>query len=334
MVSEPREYVSGPGFAWRVILAQTLRGLVIPWAIVIGLFAAVSVVLVLTGPTDFVRSIWWPFALFFAIYTLVITGSVFAAYLANRKHIPLGSRFTAQLGETSLAFTGPLGTADIAYSAYRRVERRHGFVVLRMRLSRQSTILPIELFPNGDLDRLVASVASAASAPTHDIDEAPLENWFVIDEAFVRHVGRAATRYGLTRPVTVVSLAVIALPGVLGLLLVTFSLLLQRDPLVGLPPLAFSVLIIAAIIGLSYLKIRRVQRRLYPVGSRLELGLTDNGIAMRNAMYRTEIPYARVRGLRHRGEFIVVRTRPGQVIIPSRLLPPEAEQRLLAALVP
>ena len=270
--------------------------------------------------------------LFIALYAAIIAVSLLVAFRSTLKHIPEGSRFTAQLRESSLSFSGPLGTADVAYSAYRRVERRHGFVLLRMRASRLSTVLPAELVPGDEYDRLVALVASAASDPAQDSSATPLDYWFVADKAFVGRITRATTRHGLTRPVVLVLLILVALPGALGVLLVALSLLLQRDLLVGLPPIIFSVVVIGAIIGLSYGAIARTQRRQYPVGSRVELGLTDSGIAMRNALYETEVPYDRVRSIRRRGEFTILRTRPGQAIIPSRLLPPEAEQRLLASI--
>ena len=327
-----REYTSGPGFARRAVFAQSLRAVLVPSAVLILIFTALGVGLALSGPPDVSRNVVWVLALFIALYAAIIAASLLIAYRSTRKHIPEGSRFTAQLRDSSLAFSGPLGTADVAYSAYRRVERRHGFVLLRMRASRLSTVIPAELMPGDDYDRLVAEVAAAASAPPQVSDEPPLDNWFVTDKAFVGRITRATTRYALTRPAIMVILIIVALPGGLGVLLFALSLLLQRDLLVGLPPIIFSVVIIGASIGLSYAAIARVQRRLYPVGGRVELQLTDSGIAMRNAVYQTELPYDRVRGLQRRGEFTILRTRPGQTIIPSRLLPPEAEQRLLAAI--
>ena len=334
MVGEMREYTSGPGFARRAVFAQSLRGVLIPSAALILLFAALAVGLALTGPPEFSRNTAWAFALFIAIYAAIIAASLLAAERSTRKHIPEGSRFTAQLRESSLFFSGPLGTADVAFSAYRRVERRYGFVLLRMRMSRLSTVIPAQLLPGDDYDRLVASVAAAASHPAQSSGEPPLDYWFVADKAFVGRIARATTRYGLTRPAALVLLILVALPGALGVVLFALSVLLQRDLLVGLPPIIFSVVVIGAIIGVSYAGIARLQRRLYPVGSRIELGLTESGIAMRNAVYQTEIPYDRVRGLQRRGEFTIVRTRPGLSVIPSRLIPLEAEQRILAAIAP
>lgn len=333
-MSEVREYVSGPGFARRAVFAQSLRGVLIPSVLLSALFAVLTALLAVGGATDFVQTVWWAFALFFALYALLVVLALLAAYRSTRKHIPEGSRFTAQLRGTSLAFSGPLGTADVAYSAYRRVERRHGFVILRLRQSRLATVIPAELFHEGEFDRLVAAVADAAWSPVRNTDAPELDYWMVTDAAHVRQIARATTRYALTRPATLVVLVIVALPAVLGVLLTSLSVVLHRDPLVGLPPIIFSLVIIGPVIGLVYLAALRVHWRQNPAGSRLELGLTADGIAMRNAQYRTELPYSRVRGVRRRGAFTVLLTRPGSVIIPSRLLPPEAEQRLLAALRP
>jgi hypothetical protein len=331
-VSEIQEYVSGPGFAWRVVVAQlNTRGMHVLLAM-LGLFVIASLYFVVTGPPDYVREVWWVVALFFVLLALLLGTSVLIALAMNRKHIPPGSRFTAQLRDDTLAFSGPLGTADIAYSAYRRVTRRNGFVLLRMRHSRLSTMLPAQLLSESDFSRLVARVASARVATQPAAADLPLDYWFEVDAGFVSRLTRASTRFALGQPVVIVFLVVVAIPGALGLLLIALGLLLQQDARNGLPPLAFSVAVIGALVGLIWLTLRRAHRRVYAVGSRVELGLTATGVAMRNALYRTELPYDRVRGVRRRGEFTVLLSRPGRTLIPSRLLPPEAEQRLLAAI--
>jgi hypothetical protein len=79
----------------------------------------------------------------------------------NALRIPPGSLIAATLGTDSLLTQGPLGTSDANYRAYKAVYRRGDFVILQSQGLRIYAILPIELFPGSDFDRLRAAIEKA-----------------------------------------------------------------------------------------------------------------------------------------------------------------------------
>lgn len=332
-MSEPqlREYTTDAGFAWRVVIARNLRSMLTVPAVMLAIVAVSLGLLAIAGASDVLASSWTLLVSLVGVYALLVALGLVISLLSVRKQIPVGSRFTARLSGSTLSFSGPLGTAELAASAYRRVIRRRGFVMLPMRASTTVTILPQQLFVGDELDQLEAAVASGGQGETA-LAQQPLDNQFVVDERFVGALTATTMRFALTRPALLVVLIILALPAALGLLLLLIAALLGRDPLVALGPIAFSVVVIGLIVLLSQVRIWRTLRAHYPVGSRIELGLTATGVGLRTPRYTVEVPYDRVRGVKHLNSFTVILTRPGQMIIPRPLLPADDEQRLLAAL--
>ena len=99
----------------------------------------------------------------FLVFVLLLTP--FTAYFSTwrrlRKWIPLGSRYAVGLGETALRMESPVASSVVSYAAFRRVLVRKGIVVFHQRMGNSYSVLPIELFPGGDLDRLRSAVARA-----------------------------------------------------------------------------------------------------------------------------------------------------------------------------
>lgn len=326
--AQHREFLVDAGLAWRVVVAQQLRTFLASPLIALGLVTAFFGYLSVWGSSGFLWPLWWLFVVLAAFYALLLGATMLVSWLILRARLPVGSRFTAVQHERTLAFSGPLGEADVDYGTYQSVRRRRGFVFLRFRHSGQQTVLPAELFPGDEYERLVSAVTAAPAAPEVRPIDSAVQYEYTTDKGFVGRLARSSTRHALTRPAMLVILIVLALPGALGLLLIGLSLLLGRDPGPGFGALAFSVVVVGAIVGITRLTTGYVLQRQTPVGSRLGLGLTDTGLVLRLARFSSEIPYGRIRGVKRLREFTVLVMRPGRMMIPSALLPLEAESRL------
>ena len=328
--TQQREFTTDAGFTWRVVVAQQLRTFLLSPLIALGLVGAFFGYLSIWMSRGSEWPLWWLFAALVLFYVFLLGVTMLVSWLMLRSTLPVGSRFTAALHDSSLAFTGPLGEADVDYGTYQTVRRVRGMVFLRIRHSGQQTVLPAELFPGDEYERLVSAVAAAPAAPEVRPIDAALQYEYVTDAGYVGRLARSTTRYSLTRPALLVILILLSVPGLLGLLLISLSLLLGRDPGPGMGALIFSVVVVGSIVGLTHLIAKFTTQRQLPVGSRLGLGLTDTGVVLRTARYSSEIPYDRIRGVKRLREFTLLRLRPGRVAIPSALLPLEAEARLHA----
>lgn len=326
--TQQREYLTDVGFVWRVVLAQQLRTFLLSPLIALGLVAALFGYLSLWSLRGSSWPLWWLVVALPAFYAFMLGVTLLVSWVNLRRSLPVGARFTAVQHERTLAFTGPLGEADVDYGAYQTVRRVHGLVFLRIRHSGMQTVLPGELFPGQEYDRLVAAVTSAPPAPEVRPIDSALQYEYVTDAGYVGRLARSTARQALTRPALLVILILLCVPGALGLVLVSLSLLLGRDPGPGFGAMLFSVIVVGAIVGISLLSTRYVIQRQTPIGSRLGLGLTETGLVLRLARYSSEIPYDRIRGVKRIREFTVLRLRPGSLTVPSALLPLEAEARL------
>ena len=326
--AQHRVFLVDAGLAWRVVVAQQLRTFLASPLIALGLVTVFFGYLSVWGSSGFLWPLWWLFVALAGFYALLLGVTMLVSWLILRARLPVGSRFTAVQHERTLAFSGPLGEADVDYGTYQSVRRRRGFVFLRFRHSGQQTVLPAELFPGDEYERLVSAITTAPPAPDVRPIDSAVQYEYTTDRGFVGRLASSTTRQALTRPALLVILILLSLPGALGLLLIGLSLLLGRDPAAGLGALIFSVVVVGAIVGLTRLSNGYVIQRQTPVGSRLGLGFTNTGIVLRLARYSSEVPYSRIRRVKRLREFTVLVMRPGRLVIPSALLPLEAESRL------
>lgn len=79
------------------------------------------------------------------------------------RQFPIGSTFSAGLGETHLALAMPGSAGEIDYRNYRSVTRYGDFVYLASRTGNRRTLLPAQLFPGAALDELRARIADGAT---------------------------------------------------------------------------------------------------------------------------------------------------------------------------
>lgn len=324
-----REYITDAGFAWRIARAYPMKSRRIGF-IFLGVIALLLGLVSLLGLED-ILSLWTSFLAVVAFFTVAHAALLLVIYRTQQKQIPTGSRFTARLGEHSLDFSGPLGTAEVDYSTYRRVFKRGAFVFAEIAGSTTYTALPQQLLPGEEYDRLVALVAGAktSGSTNHPI---ALPQQYVIDPGYAARFSRAATTYAITRPAILVMLILLAVPGIIGLIMLPIGLLLREDVTPVVAPIVFSITIIGTTLVFVISRTRRVARAHFPVGSIYGLGLTTLGVALSTPRYSAEVPFERLRGVRRWGEFVVLISKPGYTLIPGQLVPPEVEQELRAAI--
>lgn len=324
-----REYITDAGFARRIALAYPLKSRRIGF-IFLGVIALLLGLVSLLGLED-ILSLWASFLAVVAFFTAAHTALLLVIYRTQQKQIPTGSRFTARLGEHSLDFSGPLGTAEVDYSTYRRVFKRGAFVFAEIAGSKTFTVLPEQLLPGEEFDRLVALVAGATTSGASN-NPTGLPQQFVIDPGYAGRFSRAATTYAITRPPILVMLIVLAVPGIIGLVMLPIGLLLREDVSPVIAPIVFSVTIIGTTLIFAILRTRQVARAHFPVGSTFGLGLTAIGVALSTPRYSAELPFERLRAMRRWGEFAVLISKPGYTLIPGQLVPPDVEHQLWAAI--
>ena len=92
---------------------------------------------------------------------------------------PAGGRYASGFGAHTMALQVPLSVSEISYSAFSEIRRHDGFVLLRVRNSGGSVVLPGELFPPADfaaVERAIRAVAGRTeplSRPTPGTPDPP-----------------------------------------------------------------------------------------------------------------------------------------------------------------
>lgn len=343
-IPETRVYVTEPGFtsrlAWAQLLASFRGWQLVPLAAV---YAALGYSVVSLGDG------WAGRAMVLAALLFSVAVAVGLLFLAMRRQAartaPAGSRYAVALGDHSMEVAvGPV-SSEVPYSTYSRVRRRGAFVLLRFRTSAHSLVLPAELFPADDFDRLVAAVADPAAAPAAQAlpggTAAGFEHAYVTDAGFVGRLARSVTARLFLRGPMVVMLGLLAGIGIVLLLVSLLGLLLaatgnvsvaEATPVLG--GAAFVLGFAALLVLLSYALIRLQLRRAIPVGSIYELGFGADALRMRGPVNSSEMPYSTYRRARRRGQFVEIAGRRGvaRVTLPAQLFPGTGLERLNALL--
>lgn len=101
------------------------------------------------------------------LYFLLPPATALIIYARTRagtaKRLPPGARIAIGLGASAMRIDGPLGSSTVSYRSYTRAHRVGNFVFLRLLGVRAYSILPRELFPGDDFERLRDSIARANS---------------------------------------------------------------------------------------------------------------------------------------------------------------------------
>lgn len=155
------EYVTDATFTPRAVRAflalQVLRpSFYLPW----GFLALVAIGLGSSGLAGNADA-WTPFLILVGFCALLCLFAFIAVRRGIARSAPVGSRYALGLGENAMRLEGPLASSEVKYIAFRRVIVRGGFVFLQQRANKQYSVLPIELLPGADLDRLRGAIAQA-----------------------------------------------------------------------------------------------------------------------------------------------------------------------------
>jgi len=109
-------------------------------------------------PAQFIRLL--PVTLLLALVFQLLM--VFLAYRGWRKHFTRlyapGTVFATGFGPSSMAVKEPESRSETPYTAYSGVLHKHRFVFLKHRHSNSHVMLPEELVPPADLERLRAAI--------------------------------------------------------------------------------------------------------------------------------------------------------------------------------
>jgi hypothetical protein len=337
---ETREYVTGPGFTTRLARAQLSSALsswtVIPAALI---YIMLGVAVVRLGD----EGTGWGIALAaFLLFIVLVYSGLLLWTRRNADHTsPVGTRYSATLGENTMNIAVGAVSSDLPYSAYSRVRRRGEFVLLRLRSTPQSIVLPAELLPGGDFDRLVAAVADPAAAPASKVlaggPAAGFEWAYVTDAGYTNRLARSSTVRQFTRSGMAVVVGLLLLCGVPTLLIGLIGLLLAVTGTIPVAEIVPVFAVAAFLLGLAALAVfgtfallRAQLRRLIPVGSIYEMGFGIEALRLRGPVNSSDLPYSSYRGARRRGQFVEITGRRGiaRVVLPVQLFPGTGIDRL------
>jgi hypothetical protein len=162
-----REYVTDPGFSTRLARSQTLwlftRG---PLVVILGIITLVGLLLLLVGclglllaatgtsPLEEVLPVLAGAVVVLGFSAATVLGSFLLIRRQFRRTAPVGSIYGLGLGAATLRLRGPINSADLQYSLYRRARRRGQFVELTGVRGVARVVLPAQLLPDAELDRL------------------------------------------------------------------------------------------------------------------------------------------------------------------------------------
>jgi hypothetical protein len=155
------EYVTDASFATRAARSYT-RFLLSrpPVVLTLVVLLVVGIVALVAGSALSVPA----FSAIGVIYLLVPVLAVPTIYLrtrsGNSRRVPVGSRIALGLGADAMRLDGPLGSSHTHYRAYSAVYRSGDFAILRLMGVRVYSLLPIQLLPNGDFEKLRDAIAA------------------------------------------------------------------------------------------------------------------------------------------------------------------------------
>lgn len=335
-IPETREFTVTPGFSRRLAWAQLRASFTVSsLVVVVGVFL-IMLLLGRLGDDDGPMS-RAPLMGFF-VFMAVAVGVIFLiTWRQADRAMPVGSRYSLRQDEDSVTISLGEAASEVPYRTYRAVARQGSFVRLRLRSTRQSHLLPAELFPGDDLDRLTTAVtgsgAAAAAGPSAGFDRE-----YTTDVGFPDRLARTMVRWQFTRPPQVVLLGLVVVVGALFLVFGLVGLLLAANgnvPVSEVVPIlvtAGGILGFAALIVFSsYLLIRQNLRRLIPAGTIYELGLGTSGFRVRLPAITNDLPYSSFTSARRRGQFVMLSPRKGAsslIVLPVQLFADDELARL------
>jgi hypothetical protein len=160
-VAIEHEYVTDATFVPRLSRAHVSFVFSRPAMVVLVVFISVFGIFTLW------LSIWgfdagWFFGILLLLLIPYLALSIYSrTKRGNARRVPVGSRIAVGLGETSMRAEGPLGSDITSYRGFSHVYRRGDFVFLRLQGTQMVSILPIELFPGFDFEKLRDAVTRA-----------------------------------------------------------------------------------------------------------------------------------------------------------------------------
>jgi len=166
------EYVTDadyvPRFAKAALIRAFLRG---PMIVILVIITALGLLMLLGGmlglllvgtgrtPLSEVGPMFGAAAFFLGFSALIIFGSYLLIRTQLRKVIPVGSVYGIGFGESTLIMRGPVNSAELPYSSYKKARRRGDFVELVGTRGSGRVTLPAQLFPGAELERLNSLLA-------------------------------------------------------------------------------------------------------------------------------------------------------------------------------
>lgn len=161
------EYITDAGFATRLARMTIIRAFVRgPMIVILVILTALGLLMLLggllglllagTGNISFseVGPMFAAAAFFLGFTALVVGGSILLVRAQLRRIIPVGSVYGIGFGPATLTMRGPVNSAEIPYSSYKKARRRGQFVELIGTRGNGRVTLPAQLFPGTELERL------------------------------------------------------------------------------------------------------------------------------------------------------------------------------------
>jgi len=163
-VAIQHEYLTSADFARRAARAYTGFALLRPVTSIVFMIVAVAGVVSLVWGITSHDGFFTTIGIGYLAIPLLSAVLVYLRTLrGTARRVPVGSRLAIGLGTTALRIDGPLGSSTSSYRSYTRAYRRGDFVILHILGLRAYSIMPTELFPGDDFERLRSSIARANS---------------------------------------------------------------------------------------------------------------------------------------------------------------------------
>lgn len=164
-VEQTRTVTVDAGLPARLAGAHLRRQLRRGWWIALAVTAGILTLLVgaLAALTGDAALLPWV-ALLIVLVVAIPALSYAIVRRAMRRGFPPGSEISAEVGDDTLLVASALGSSEIRYAAFRRVDVTATALILQLRAS-GTALLPRSLFDDTDLDRLQQRVAAARVEP-------------------------------------------------------------------------------------------------------------------------------------------------------------------------
>lgn len=193
--------------------------------------------------------------------------------------------------------------------------RSGGVVVLRLRRGSVRLLVPAELLDEQDLSFLTDQSHPHGTRTVVLPDDAPsptaglMPHHLTVTEDDQAALRRAAIRLWLTRSSTRMMI------GLCGVLLVT-GLALRSWQLVAI------TVVVGGVCGWSTWSVRRLIRQVYPVGSLVRAGLTDEALLLQSVVAMDKVTYPHIASAASKAGAVVIQLQNKRsVLLPGRLLP-------------